>query len=289
MQDLISVTIMVRDSGSILEEFLKRLKKQKVELPYELVVLYYGQGTDTLKRLKPFSPKIVQIPPKNFNLGISRDLVCKNAAGKYIVTVSVDALPTNSLWLHELISPMISGKADIVQGSQKCPEHGDPNYPNFFYWERNYNFFYSSEGKRFINQYGKIGLSCVNMAFRKEVWERSGFSGVSYCEDKIFQKRAYEAGYISIFKNKALTLHAHPYPTVKALFQRISNEGLGWKEVGEKYGIDLLLKDMFRIDLFFLALTAIRRNKLKHMSEIFFFLIRPIALYWGNNFAKNVY
>lgn len=289
MKDLISVTIMVRDSDQILDEFLKRLKKQKVELSYELVALYYGQGTDTLKRLRPFSSKIIQIPPKDFNLGISRDLVCKNTVGKYIVTVSVDALPTSNLWLHELISPMLLGKADIVQGGQKCPMHGDPNYHNFFYWERNYNFFYSSEGKRFINRYGNIGLSCVNMAFRKEVWERSGFSGASYCEDKIFQKRAYEAGYTGLFNNKALTLHAHSYPTIKALFRRISNEGLGWKEVGEKYGIDLFLKDISRIDLHLLALKAMLKNKLKYKSEVLFFLIRPIALYWGSNFAKNVY
>lgn len=289
MKDLISITIMIRDSGPILDEFLKRLKKQKMELSYELVVLYYGQGTDTLERLKKFSAKIIQIPPKRFNLGISRDLVCKNTSGKYIVTVSVDALPTNNLWLHELISPMISGKADIVQGSQKCPKHGDKNYPNFFYWERNYNFFYSSEGKNFINKYGNIGLSCVNLGFKKNVWEKGGFSGVTYCEDKIFQRRAYDAGYISLFNKKAVTLHAHSYTTIKSLFNRVSNEGLGWKQVGEKYGINLLIKDIFRIDLHLLALKAILKNKLKYKSEILFFFIRPIALFWGNNFAKKVY
>lgn len=280
---------MVRDSGPILDEFLRRLKRQKVSLPYELVVLYYGQNLDTLERLKPFSSRIIKIPPNKFNLGISRDLVCNNASGKYIVTVSVDALPTSRLWLNELISPIVSGKADIVQGGQKCPRFGDSNYPNFFFWEQNYIFFYSSEGKRFISQYGGIGLSCVNMAFRKSVWVRGGFRGVSYCEDKIFQKQAYRNGYISIFNNKALVLHAHSYPTLNSLFHRISNEGLGWKQVGEKYGIGLFLKDICRIDLHLLAIRATLNNKLKFNSEIFFFFIRPIALFWGNNFAHNTY
>lgn len=289
MKDLISVTIMVRDSGPILDEFLKRLSKQKVKLPHELIVLYYGRGIDTLKRLQSFSSKIIQIPPKKFDFGISRDLVCKNALGKYIVTVSVDALPTNSLWLQELITPMVSGKADIVQGKQKCPKHGDPNYPNFFYWERDYKFFYTSEEKRFIKRYGNVGLSCVNLAFRKKVWKNGGFKGVSYCEDKIFQKRAYNAGYTSVFNKKAVMLHAHSYPTIRALFQRVSNEGLGWKQVGEQYGIGLFLKDIFRIDLHLLALKAVLKNKLKYKSEILFFFIRPIALYWGNHFANSIY
>ncbi len=289
MDNLISITIMIRDSGPILEEFLKRLKKQKVELPYELVALYYGQETGTLERLKKFSAKIIQIPPRKFNLGVSRDFVCKNTSGKYIVTVSLDALPTNNYWLHELISPLIQGKADIVQGGQKCPKQSDINYPNFFYWEKDYTFFYTSEGNNFIKKYGNIGLSCVNMAFRKTAWKKGGFNGVDYCEDKIFQKRAYMAGYISVFNNKAMTLHAHSYLTVKNLFQRVSNEGLGWRQVGENYGPSLLLKDIFRIDLHLLALKALLKNKLRYNSEIFFFFIRPIAIYWGNNFAKKVY
>jgi len=289
MKDLISVTIMVRDSGPILDEFLKRLSEQKTKLLRELIVLYYGEGKDTLKRLKPFSSKIIMISPDKFDLGVSRDFVCKNTSGKYVVTVSVDALPTNNFWLQELVEPMMHNKADIVQGEQKCPKQGDPNYPNFFYWERNYLFFYTSEEKRFLKQYGNMGLSCVNMAFRKKVWENGGFNGVSYCEDKIFQKRAYNSGYVNIFNKKATTLHAHSYTTISSLFNRVSNEGLGWKQVGENYNILLILKDLCRFDLHALALEALIKNKLKYPSEILFFLIRPVALYWGNHFAKSVY
>jgi rhamnosyltransferase len=285
MKDLISVTIMVRDSGPILDEFLRRLSKQKTKIPHELVVLYYGEGEDTLERLKPFASKIIKISPNKFDLGKCRDLVCKNASGKYVVTVSIDALPINNSWLQELVEPMMMNKTDIVQGEQRCPKRGDLNYPNFFYWEKNYMFFYSSDGDNFIKKYGNIGLSCVNMAFRKEVWKKGGFSGALYCEDKIFQKRAYGAGYTSLFNKKAVTLHAHSYTTIRSLFNRVSNEGLGWKQVGEKYGIGLLIKDIFRIDLHLLAL----KTTLKYNSEILFFFIRPIALFWGSNFAKKVY
>lgn len=280
---------MVRDSGPILDEFLKRLYKQKTKLAYELVILYYGKGKDTLERLKPFSSKIIKISPDKFDLGVSRDFVCKNTLGKYIVTTSVDALPTNNSWLQELVEPMMFNKADIVQGEQKCPKYGDPNYPNFFYWEKDYLFFYTSEGKRFFKQYGNIGLSCVNMAFRKKVWENEGFNSASYCEDKIFQKRAYDSGYVSIFNKKATMLHAHSYTTIRSLFNRVSNEGLGWKQVGEKYSAFLLLKDLLRFDLHMLALKALIENKIKYSSEVLFFIIRPVALYWGNHFAKSVY
>lgn len=291
MKPLISIIVMVRDSGPILDELLLRLAAQEINLPYELVFLYFGQGTETLKKLKNYKSKskIVQIRPEEFSFDGSRDLVCSHASGEYVVTISVDALPLNSYWLQELILPMISGKADVVQGEIKCPEDNDPNYPNFFYWENNYWQYYTSEGKQFIKKYGNLGFSCVNLAFRQKVWEKTGFKGVSYCEDKIFQKRVFELGYKSVYNEKAIMLHAHSYPTIKKLFQRIANEGLGWKEVGDNYGIVLLLKDIFRIDMHWLAIKALLRKKLKYNSEIWFFFIRPIALYWGNKYLKTAY
>lgn len=280
---------MVKDSGKILDEFAKRLKIQKINLPYELVLLYYGHGEETLKRLKSYTSKIIRIQPNKFKFGKCRDLICSHASGKYIVTASLDALPTNSYWLQELINPIKSGRADVIQGEIRCPNKNDSNYLNFFYWENNYMFYYSSEGNKFIKRYGGLGLSCINLAFHKNVWEKCKFTGVSFCEDKIFQKRLFRSGFTTNYNKKASVFHAHTYTTIKPLFKRVSNEGLGWKQVGEKYNIYLFLKDIFRIDLHFLAIKSLINKKLKYRSEIFFFLIRPLALYWGNHFAKRVY
>lgn len=280
---------MVKDSGKILDEFLKRLKNQKVNLPYELVILYYGQSDQTFNKLKPHASKIIKVQPDKFEFGKSRDLVCNHSSGEYIVTASLDALPTNSYWLQELINPIKSGKADVVQGEIRCPNKKDSNYSNFFYWEKNYLFYYSSEGKEFIKRYGGLGLSCINLAFHKNVWEKCKFTGVSFCEDKIFQKRLFMSGFTSIYNKKASVFHAHPYTTIRSLFKRVSNEGLGWKQAGEKYNLYLFLKDTSRIDLHFLAIKNLINNKLNYPSEILFFLIRPLALYWGSHFAKHVY
>lgn len=121
------------------------------------------------------------------------------------------------------------------------------------------------------------------------MWEKTGFRGASYCEDKIFQKRAHKAGYITIFSESASVVHAHSYKNVKNLFQRIANEGLGWKELGENYGVSLLLKDLLRFDMHWTALKACASGKLKFSSEKWFFFIRPLAIFWGNKFLKEVY
>lgn len=289
MRDLISVTIMVRDTGKILDKFLKKLKTQKVNLPYELVVLYYGKGDETFNKLQSYTTNITRIKPEEFMFGKSRDLVCSHALGKYIITASVDALPTNAYWLQELINPIKFGKADVVQGKISCPRKNDPDYPNFFYWEKNFMFYFSSEGNNFFKKHGTIGLSCINLAFHRDVWKNIRFGGVSYCEDKIFQKRLSRSKYKFFYNKKASVFHAHSYKTIGSLFRRISNEGIGWKQVGENYGINLFLRDIFRIDLHILAIKAFIHRRLKYNSEIFFFLMRPVALYWGNHFTKRVY
>lgn len=289
MRNLISVAIMVRDSGNILEEFLRRLNAQKTPIPFELVALYYGEKDETYNKLKVFTKNIKRIYPNEFVIGKSRDLVCSLAHGNYIITPSVDALPTNTHWLRDLVNPLKSGIADVVQGNIMCPKRGDPNYPDFFYWERNFMFYFTSEGNRFIKKYGNIGFSCINLAFKKSVWENGGFSGASYCEDKMFQKRAITANFTCIYSKKAKVIHAHSYKTVGALVKRISNEGLGWKQVGENYGVELLIKDLLRIELHIHAIRASFRHDFKYNSEVFFILLRPIALFWGNHFAKRVY
>jgi len=295
MKPLVSITILVRDTGAILDEFLLRLKSQVTNYSYELVVIYFGDGKKTYNKVKLCASKIKKIKKEDFNYGETRDLACRLASGKYIVSVSVDALPINKFWLQNLIEPLVLKKADVVQGVLQCPNSDDLNYLNFFYWERNYWFYFTSEGGSFLKRNSNFksnnifGLSCVNLAFTKEVWKETGFSGARYCEDKVFQKKAFEKGYKFIYQKNSIVLHAHSYKTIYSLFKRCSNEGLGWRDIGSNYGIYLLLKDIFRLDIQFLTLRALLKKDLKFLSEALFVLIRPIGLFWGNKFAKSVY
>lgn len=289
LRDVVSVTLMVRDAGPILDEFLARVLKQEIDLHIDFVALYFGHRSESLNKLREADIRVFQINPSEFDYGISRDLVCAQALGEYVVTASVDALPNSNQWLKELIAPLRSDKADVVQGDIDCPEAENSNYLDFFYWENRGIFTYTKEGKHFFEKYGGQWLSCINLAFKKDVWRQTGFSGVAFCEDKIFQKRIYEAGFKIVFAKKAVVIHAHAYTTIESLFRRVANEGLGWRQVGEHYTFRAMLEDLLRFDLHWLAMNALINGKLKYASEILFFILRPIALFWGNNCRKVVY
>lgn len=292
---LVSIAFMMKYWGPTLDEFFKKIRSQKLKYPYEIVVVYYGNDEKLYKKIKSLSTKVKRIKPKDFNYGSTRDLACSMASGKYIVTLSVDSIPLNNSWLKNMVEPLIQDKADVVQGDIRCPEKGDPNYPDFFYWERDFGFYFTSEGKSFFKKYGDIsdygsyGLAAPNLSFKKEVWKKTGFSGVRYNGDSIFQKRISENNFKAIFKKDAVVLHAHAYRTMSSLFNRCSNEGLAWADIGERYSAITMLKDILRLNLHLKAIQTLIKGNFKYLTEVFFIFIRPIALFWGSNFAKSLY
>lgn len=295
MKPLISIAFMLKYWGPTLDEFFKRLKSQKLKYRYEIVVAYYGKDDELYKKLKVIATKVKRIKPEEYNCGSTRDLACQASSGKYIVTLSVDSLPVNNEWLKNMVEPLIKKETDVVQGRVQCPKKGDPNYRDFFYWERDFGFYFTREGQEFykkhgdFGEYGYFGFAAPNLSFTKKVWEKTRFSGVKYNGDNIFQKRVSGNKFRVIYKDDAVVLHAHSYKTIKSLFNRCSNEGLGWKDLGEKYGVAKMLKDICRLDMHMKAIRALIKGELKFKSELFFIFIRPVALYWGNNYAKSLY
>ncbi len=295
MKPLVSIAFMLKYWGPTLDEFFKRLKSQKIDYPFEIVVAYYGKDDELYKKLLTLATKVTRIKPEEYNCGSTRDLACRESSGKYIVTLSVDSLPLNDSWLKNMVEPLINNEADVVQGKVQCPEKGDPNYRDFFYWERDFGFYFTSEGEKFYKKhgdfgtYGYFGLAAPNLSFKKSVWEKTGFSGVRYNGDTVFQKRISENHFKAIYKEDAVVLHAHSYKTIKSLFNRCSNEGIGWKDINETYGFLTMLKDICRVDMHIKAFRAFINKDMKFKSEFFFIFIRPIALYWGNHYAKSLY
>lgn len=292
---LVSITLMLKYWGPTLDEFYKQIRSQKTKFSYEIVVAYYGKDEDLYKKVKSFSTLVVRQKPENYNCGRTRDLACKAARGKYIIAVSPDSIPLNEKWLTNMVEPLVNNNADVVQGSVQCPKKGDPSYPDFFYWERDFGFYFTSEGKEFFRKYGNVsdygsyGLAAPNLAFTKSVWKNTGFSGVRYNGDNMFQKRISIKRYKAIYKDDAVVLHAHSYKTIRSLFNRCSNEGLAWADLHYKYDFWTMIKDISRIDLHIKAIQALISGELKYIPEVFFIFIRPIGLFWGSNFATTLY
>lgn len=295
MKPLVSIVFIIKYWGPMVDKFFEMIKSQKFKYPYELAAVYCGNDDHLYKKIKSLTSRVKKIAPEDYNCGITRDLSCSISTGKYIITLSVDSVPLNNYWLKNMIEPLMNNVADIVQGKIQCPQKGDPNYPDFFHWENDYGFYFTGEGKKFFKKYGNFGkygsfgLAAPNLAFKREVWKRTGFGDIKYNEDNLFQRRIFENKFKVIYKENAVVLHAHSYKTIRPLFNRCSNEGLAWADLGEKYGFFTMIKDIFRLDLQLKVLLALIRGELKFVPEILFFVIRPVGLFWGSHYEKLVY
>lgn len=277
-----SVVILTKDGGELLEKSIKMIFQQKTSFRFEVIAVDSGSKDSSLKFMKKYPIKIFKIEPHHFSFGQIRDFGFMQTKGEYLITISQDAVPVDNNWMNNLILPLISNDADVVQGYDTPP----PDRKVFF-WVRKGMFHFTSDGKNFIEKNGKIGLSCSNISMKRKVWEEVRFGEIPMSEDKLFQKKAFSKGYRFISKKNAMMFHAHNY-SLSSLIKRCENEGMGWRYVGIKYTLRQMLKDLFQEKWVYGELiNGILNKEISSISEVLFLLIKPIFLFKGNLFNKR--
>jgi rhamnosyltransferase len=275
------VVILTLNGGSELRRSIEQILSQKIDGPIELVLVDSGSSDGTEHLDRQFPLKMVRIPKSSFRFGAARNLAFASSTGKYVATISQDYVPAGPNWLAELVRPLREG-ADVSLGAVIPPRDRRP-----FYWETR-RFCYTSEGREFIRRHGGIGFSCTCLATRRDVWEQTGFGDdTPMSEDKVFQKRCFEKGFSNVVHAEAAVgYHGHQYE-VRSVFKRCENEGFGWKWVGEHYGFGNLLFDLLSPGAWVKLGLGIVTGKVRSAAELFFPLIRPVAVYRGNRHGSG--
>ncbi|MBE0602148.1 MAG: glycosyltransferase, partial [Deltaproteobacteria bacterium] len=257
---------------------LQALAGQKVGFPFEIIAVDSGSTDGTLEFAERFQVKTYRIPPTDFNFGLTRDYAFSLAEGDIIVTLSQDVIPCGDSWLDRMVAPFPADeRIAAVQGKTIVPKGSD-----VFYWERKGQFYFTSESRNWIERY-QCGLSFVNCAIRRDFWEGHRMGPTPFSEDKLFQKIIHESG-MSIHEAKeALCFHGHQY-TWKSLVARLKNEGVGWRQVGVRYGLGDCLTDIYRNKwMIRKSLGSWERGEIRTIQELLFPVLRPACIYYGNS------
>ncbi|MBF0217282.1 MAG: glycosyltransferase family 2 protein [Candidatus Omnitrophica bacterium] len=276
---LVSIVILTKDGGETLKESVKMIFKQETRFTYELIAVDSGSTDGTVEFLKSSQARVIEIEPREFRFGPTRDLGFSKANGECVVTISQDVVPADRGWLEKIAAPILCKEADVVQGVEEYPRDKD-----VFYWIRTGSFCFTSERDEFRKKYGEIGFSCTNIAIRRSVWDKTRFGDAPMSEDQGLQKKIYSSGYRIIKEKKALVYHGHMYD-LKGLMKRCENEGFGWKYLGEKYSVKKIVKDLTtKRWIYGELIRGIAQGKIRNMAELLFVFIRPLAIYKGNRF-----
>ena len=277
---VVSVVILTYDGGVRLRECLTKIFSQEIDAELDVVLVDSGSTDGTEKIEQDFPVRMLSIPTGRFVFGYARNLGFEAARGHYIATISQDLVPSDRHWLDRLTRPLRSG-ADVVQGQAVPPPETRP-----FYWETR-RFWFTSESRRFKQRH-RFCLSCVNLATRKEVWLQAGFGDTTpMSEDLYFQKQAFDKGIRNFVQAPEATgFHGHQY-SLRSLFRRCENEGLGWRWVGENYSLLAMLLDLLRPSSYGKLVWGLLRGRIRTPAELLFIWVRPIAVFKGIHFNQG--
>ena len=276
-----SVVFLTKNGGAVFREALGAVLSQKTGFDFEVVVVDSGSTDGTLEFLKKQPVKLHSIPPESFNFGETRDLGFSLGQGEILITLSQDAVPEGTNWLQSLCKPFNDPTVAAVQGKEKPWTDR-----NIFFWNKSRLFYFTREIRRWYKLYQHIGMSFVNCAVRKAVWETNRLGRVEMSEDKVFQKMLATKGLQVLVANNAVVWHSHLYDR-KSLIKRCMNEGMGLRKVGVIYSRYDMLLDMFHPMVWVALLYGLLTLQIRSSAELLFPFIRPISIYRGNNSIEN--
>ena len=100
----ISIIVLCKNQLHYLQKSIKILLEQKIDYPYEIVVVDSGSTDGTIDFLKTHQElKLLQIDPKTFHFSKTFNWASEKCSGDILVRLSGDVIPTNKFFLKNLI------------------------------------------------------------------------------------------------------------------------------------------------------------------------------------------
>jgi rhamnosyltransferase len=87
----ISIIVLTKNGGALLDEVLKRVFAQEIEERFEVIAIDSGSTDSTKEILAQFPVSVEEIPPVTFNHGETRNLGARLSKGEYLVYLTQDA------------------------------------------------------------------------------------------------------------------------------------------------------------------------------------------------------
>ncbi len=222
----ISVVIPVKNGIDTLKSCLDGIFAQTIKDRLEVIVIDSGSTDGTLTLLQNYPVKLVNLPPKEFNHGETRNLGIGLAKGKFVVMTVQDATPANEYWIETMLTHFSDPEVAGVCGQQIVNRDKSKNPLQWFrpaseavpfsYQFKNPEDFKKLSGKQ---QHSYCTWDDVNAVYRKDMKEKLPFRRLMFSEDTLWAKDALEAGYKIVYDYRARVDHYH-HQNYKFYFKR---------------------------------------------------------------------
>jgi O-antigen biosynthesis protein len=220
----VSVVIPVKDGGPLLERALAAVRAQG-EL--ELIVIDSGSRDGSPDVARAAGATLIEIEPREFGHGRTRNLGAERAAGELICFLTQDAVPEPG-WLDAYREAFA---LDERVGAAFGPHLPWPDTSPMIARELT-EFFagFAPDGRPAVHRAGDLTfLSNVNACYARACWQEVRFEELDYAEDQAFGRAMLEAGWAKVFQPGAAVRHAHDYRPAEFM-KRYFDEYRGLRE-----------------------------------------------------------
>lgn len=211
----LSIIIRTLNEAKYLQELLDGIKQQALhDFSIETIVVDSGSDDETIDIAAKNNCKLIHIKKSEFSFGRALNIGCQNASGDIFVIISGHCIPVDKHWLTNLVTPMLTNRANYVYGRQigrdttmfseslvfkkYFPEKGRHDFPSYF-------------------------CNNANSAIEKIVWSKYKFDeNITGLEDLELGKRLYENGGKITYANEACVYHIHNenWTKIKTRYER---------------------------------------------------------------------
>jgi GT2 family glycosyltransferase len=238
----VTVAIPVRDGGELFVRTLAALARQTVE--HELLVCDSGSRDGSRARAREHGARTIEIPPREFSHGGTRNLLLEEATGEHVALLTQDAEPADERWLERLLAGFrLAPDVAIVYG----PYVPRPDASPAVRWELERWFSsLAPDGCPHVERLrareralpvlellgGRGFFTDANACISRAAWSAVPFREVPYAEDRVLAIDMLRAGYAKAFVPDAAVIHSHDYTAGEQL-RRSFDE---WRSLREVYG-----------------------------------------------------
>jgi rhamnosyltransferase len=222
---MISVIIPVKNGAATLERCLNSLVEQTVN-KLEIIVLDSGSTDASIDIAKRYGAKIINVLPKEFNHGLTRNIGVSAASGSLLYFTVQDAWLSESTMLERMVTHFNDASTMAVVGHQAIPwGHVDKNPA---YWfkrisEPEVEIRHFPDTTVFANlpkdiQFEKSRWDNVNAMYRKAVLMTLRFRNTNYSEDCLWANDALRNG-LKIFRDSSLVVYHYHHMTFNYVYK----------------------------------------------------------------------
>jgi rhamnosyltransferase len=214
----VSIFIPVKNGGDILSSVLGSVFSQETTLGFEVVVIDSGSTDGTLDVLGKYPVRVYEIPPEEFNHGLTRNKGMALCRGAYVVLLVQDAVPRGVNWLDTMVKNFDDPAVAGVYCRQIPWDHHDVLI------KRQIGFWTGPDKKKEIKciddmsvfenlspweQFSLCAFDNVCSCIRKEVWTEYPFEETEFGEDMIWSKTVLQSGFKIVYEPDAEVTHSH--------------------------------------------------------------------------------